>query len=121
MWRETKTASRYLYEGEPLMARYPQLALGVLMLAAGALDGDLSRSRVELELLHTDDVTFEELDPSRPGTVDKAREVIATLAQPWAHDQNYPATPGRPCVTCEALDWCHAGTAYLAEKQKESV
>ncbi|MBT2400396.1 PD-(D/E)XK nuclease family protein [Streptomyces sp. ISL-100] len=119
IWRETKTASRYLYEGEALLKRYPQLALGVLMLAAGVLGGDVARSRVELELLHTDDVTFEELDPSHPRTVDEAREVIAQLAQPWAQDQDYPATPGRHCGGCEALEWCHPGLEHLATTEQE--
>ncbi|SCF85842.1 PD-(D/E)XK nuclease superfamily protein [Streptomyces sp. MnatMP-M17] len=119
IWRETKTASGYLYEGEPLLKRYPQLALGVLMLAAGVLGGDAAHSRVELELLHTDDVTFEELDPSRPGTVDEAREVIAQLAQPWIQDQDYPTTPGRHCGSCEALEWCHPGIEHLATAEQE--
>lgn len=120
IWRETKTASRYLYEGEPLLKLYPQLALGVLMLAAGVLGGDTARSRVELELLHTDDVTFEELDPSHPGTVDEAREVIAQLAQPWARDQDYPTAPGRHCDGCEALEWCRAGIEHLAPTRQDS-
>lgn len=118
IWRETKTASRYLYEGESLLSRYPQLALGVVMLAAGVLGGDVTRSRVELELLHTDDVTFEELDPSRPGTVDEARDVIAQLAQPWVEDQDYSANPGRYCSSCEALEWCHPGIEHLATKKE---
>ncbi|MFF3158536.1 PD-(D/E)XK nuclease family protein [Streptomyces sp. NPDC057910] len=123
IWRETKTASRYLYEGEALMKLYPQLALGVLMLAAHVLGGDVSRSRVELELLHANDVTFEELDPSRPGVVDEAREVIAELARPWAGDQDYPTTPGRHCTSCEALEWCRPGNAHLAatEAAKETA
>ncbi|MGR8007691.1 PD-(D/E)XK nuclease family protein [Streptomyces hypolithicus] len=119
IWRETKTASRYLYEGEPLLRRYPQLALGVLMLAADVLGGDVARSRVELELLHTDDVTFEELDPSRPGIVDEAREVIAGLARPWVRDQDYPIDPGRHCGSCEALEWCRPGIEHLAMAEKE--
>ncbi|MEY2241496.1 PD-(D/E)XK nuclease family protein [Streptomyces sp. BF23-18] len=119
IWRETKTASSYLYEGESLLKRYPQLALGVLMLAADVLGGDVTRSRVELELLHTDDVTFEELDPSRPGTVDEAREVIAQLAQPWARDQDYPTDPGRHCGSCEALEWCDPGIEHLATIEQE--
>lgn len=119
IWRETKTASRYLYEGERLLQSYPQLALGVLMLAAGVLGGEVARSRVELELLHTDDVTFEELDPSRPGTVDEAREVIAQLVLPWARDEDYPTDPGRHCGNCEVLEWCRSGIAHLATTEQE--
>ena len=66
VWREAKTSSSHLYEGNPLLRSYPQLALALVMIAAGALGGELSRSRVEFELLHADDLSFEELDPSRP-------------------------------------------------------
>jgi hypothetical protein len=120
IWRETKTAGRHLYEGKPLMVTYPQLALGVLMLAAGILGGEVPRSRVELELLHTDDLTFEELDPSRPQVVDEAREVIAGLARAWAKDQDYPTNPGRWCGGCEALDWCCPGAEHLDAMRKEA-
>ncbi|MFJ2582896.1 PD-(D/E)XK nuclease family protein [Kitasatospora aureofaciens] len=114
VWWEMKTANSRLYEGEPLMASYPQLAMGVLLLAAGVLGGDIARSRVEFELLHSDDLTFLELDPSRSQVVSEAREVIAALARPWADDQLYPATPGRPCGSCEARNWCRPGSDHLA-------
>ena len=52
IWRETKTTTSYLWEGRPLLQQYPQLALAVLLVASGALGGDLSRSRIELELLY---------------------------------------------------------------------
>ena len=39
VWRETKTSSSALYEREPLLRSYPQLALAVVMIAAGALGG----------------------------------------------------------------------------------
>jgi hypothetical protein len=114
IWRETKTASRTLYEREPLLRSYPQLALAVAMIAAGALGGELSRSRVEFELLHADDLSFEELDPSRPQVVSEAREVLASLARPWAADSLYQAVPGRNCRGCEALAWCEPGRDHLA-------
>jgi hypothetical protein len=113
VWRETKTSISPLYEGKPLLLRYPQLAFGVVMLAAGVLGGDLSRSRVELELLHPDDLSFEELDPSRPQVVSEARNVLADLAAPWAQDSVFQAAPGRFCHNCEALDWCQPGRDHL--------
>lgn len=119
-WRETKTANNRLYEGKALMESYPQLALGVLMLSAGVLGGDIGRSRVELELLHVDDLTFEELDPSRPRVVDEAREVIASLARPWADDRLFPETPGRHCGSCEAQDWCRPGIDHLTATVREA-
>ena len=113
VWRETKTSSRHLYEGEPLLRRYPQLALALVMIATGALGGELSRSRVEFELLHADDLSFEELDPSRPQIVSDAREVLASLARSWAEDSLYQAAPGRHCHGCEALEWCQPGRDHL--------
>jgi len=113
VWRETKTSSSALYEGKPLLRSYPQLALAVVMIAAGVLGGDPSRSRIEFELLHADDLSFEELDPSRPQVVSDAREVLASLARPWAEDSLYQAVPGRHCHDCEALAWCQTGRDHL--------
>ena len=113
VWRETKTSSNRLYEGEPLLRCYPQLALALVMIAAGTLGGELSRSRIEFELLHADDLSLEELDPSRPQVVSDAREVLASLARPWAEDSLYQAAPGRHCHGCEALQWCQPGCDHL--------
>ena len=113
IWRETKTSSSRLYEGKPLLWSFPQLALALVMIAAGALKGELSRSRVEFELLHADDLSFEELDPSRPQVVSDAREVLASLARPWAEDSLFQAAPGRHCGGCEALQWCQPGRDHL--------
>jgi hypothetical protein len=114
VWRETKTSSSSLYEGKPLLVRYPQLAFGVLMLAAGVLGGKLPQSRVELELLQSDDLALEELDPSRPQVISEARDVLADLATPWESDSDFEATPGRYCQSCEALDWCQPGRAHVS-------
>ncbi|GAA3491742.1 PD-(D/E)XK nuclease family protein [Streptomyces cremeus] len=108
-WRETKTSATGLWEGRSLMSAYPQLALGVLLLSAGVLGGELRRSRVEFELLGTGDSTLERLDPGRPAVVEEAREVIAALAQPLLHDTTYAASPGRSCLDCEVRPWCAEG------------
>ncbi|MEU8004231.1 PD-(D/E)XK nuclease family protein [Catellatospora sp. NPDC049111] len=113
VWRETKTSGSGLFEGKPLLAQYPQLALAILMINAGALGGDVSRSRVELELLTADDAVLEELDPSRTRVVDEARSVISDLADPWLKEAAYDPLPGRACQSCEALDWCTPGQQYL--------
>ncbi|WP_433194492.1 PD-(D/E)XK nuclease family protein [Nocardia sp. CA-107356] len=113
VWRETKTATSRLWEGRPLLRSYPQLALAVLLLAAGALSGELRRSRVELELLYPDDGTLEELDPSRSAVVDEARDVIAELADPLLHDDLYNPVPGRHCHGCEARTWCRPGREFV--------
>jgi PD-(D/E)XK nuclease superfamily len=111
--RESKTAAGRFWEGRSLMRGYPQLAFNVLMIAAGVLDGNLKRSRVELELLHGDDTTLEELDPSRPAVVDEAREVIADMAEPFLQDVTFAPAADRHCHTCEARTWCGPGIAYI--------
>jgi hypothetical protein len=112
-WRETKTSIGQLYEGKPLLRQYPQLALAVLVLHAGVLGGDVTRSRVELELLNPDDVTLEELDPSQPRVVREAHDVLEDLLRPWLQDRSFEPAPGRPCADCEVLAWCRPGQAHL--------
>ncbi|MGX1808344.1 PD-(D/E)XK nuclease family protein [Nocardia sp. NPDC055321] len=113
VWRETKTAGGRLWEGRSLLQNYPQLALGVLLLAAGVLGGELRRSRVELEVLYRDDGTLEVLDPSRSAVVDEARDVIAGLADPLLRDDSYNPVPGRHCHDCEARPWCRTGREFI--------
>lgn len=115
VWRETKTEAKPLWEGTPLMTRYPQLALGVLLLASGAKGADPSRSRVELEVLHAFDATLEQLDPGLPPVVDEARAVIAELARPLLNDTEYAPRTGHHCLGCEARPWCVPGTAFAAD------
>lgn len=111
VWRETKTAGARLWEGRPLLESHPQLALAVLMMAAGVLGGDRRRSRIELELLYENGAACEVVDPFDEPTLAEARAVVTRLAGPWADDETYPAAPGRPCAGCEALAWCEAGRA----------
>lgn len=120
VWRETKSEAKPLWEGEPLMSRYPQLALGVLLLAAGAKGADPRRSWVELEVLHGSDVALEKLDPGRTSVVDEAREVVASLAEPLLHDTEYAPRTGYHCLGCEARPWCEPGTDYVARRADAS-
>ncbi|WP_245738166.1 PD-(D/E)XK nuclease family protein [Streptomyces sparsogenes] len=117
IWRETKTSSRPLFEGHSLMRAYPQLALGVLLFSAGALDTDPRRSWIEFEFLCEDRAScrLERIDPSRPENVAEAREVIAGLAQPLLDDTSYEPRTGRHCHSCQARTWCKPGTAYVAD------
>lgn len=117
VWRETKTSSGPLWEGRSLLRSYPQLALGVLLLSAGALDADPRRSWVEFELLRAERGTsrLERIDPAQPHVVDEAREVISELAQPLLSDTSYEPRTGRHCHTCQARTWCGPGTAYVAD------
>ncbi|MER7672881.1 PD-(D/E)XK nuclease family protein [Kitasatospora sp. NPDC096128] len=114
VWRETKTAASRPWEGRPLLEAFPQLALAVLMMAAGVPGGDPRRCRIELELLYQDGSACEELHPHDPETVDEARRVISALAGPWASDETFTTAPGRGCTGCEALRWCGPGLDHTA-------
>jgi len=116
VWHETKTASQPLRGDVPLMRAYPQLALGVLMLAAGTTGADPRRSWVEFELLHPTDAAWERLDPGHGPVVDEARDVIASLAEPLLHDTTYAPRPGRECHGCAVRKWCVEGEAHVARR-----
>ncbi|WP_340556982.1 PD-(D/E)XK nuclease family protein [Streptomyces sp. GSL17-111] len=116
VWRETKTSSSELWEGESLLRSYPQLALAVLLLNAGALGADPRRSWVEFELLHRGEATLERIDPSRPDVVAEAEGVIAGLAGPLLEDTTFPSLTGRHCHHCDARPWCGPGTAFVTER-----
>lgn len=120
VWRETKTSTKRLWERDELMRTYPQLALGVLLLAAGAMGADPRRSWVELELLHEDDSTFERLDCGRTEVVEEARGIVAGLAQPLLDDTTYEPRTGRHCHSCRAMPWCATGSSYVSESDSAS-
>jgi hypothetical protein len=109
IWHETKTASRRPYEGRELLETHPQLALAVLLMAAGVPGGDSRRSLIELELLYENNSGREEIDPGDPDTVDMARQIIAALVGPWALDETYAPRPDRHCHGCEMLRYCTPG------------
>ncbi|MBX9386929.1 PD-(D/E)XK nuclease family protein [Streptomonospora nanhaiensis] len=113
IWRETKTAARRRGTSS-LLQTYPQLALGVLLLANGVLGGESARSRVELEILHPDGAVLEEIDPSLPEVVDDAHAAVSGLVARWHADVHLPAVPGKACGSCEAAPWCAPGQAHLA-------
>ncbi|WP_073948842.1 PD-(D/E)XK nuclease family protein [Streptomyces kebangsaanensis] len=114
--RETKTAAYRFGERRRLVERFPQLALGVLLLASGVLGGDPRRSRVELEVLRPDGARLEELDPCDGLTLDQSRQVITELAGGWAADETYAAEPAPDfdCSDCEVARWCSVGRSRRA-------
>ncbi|WP_229890428.1 PD-(D/E)XK nuclease family protein [Streptomyces mashuensis] len=113
-WRETKTSISRLRQHIPLLRQYPQLAMGVLLLNAGALGADPRRSWVEFELLGDGRSVLERIDPSIPEVAEEARTVITRLAQPLLEDTAYEPQPGRHCSGCRARRWCTVGTAHVA-------
>ncbi|MGA5757786.1 PD-(D/E)XK nuclease family protein [Nonomuraea bangladeshensis] len=108
VWRETKTASRRTWEGRSLLGEFPQLALAVLLMAAGVPGGDPRRSRIELEILRENGSACEEIDPFDQAIHNEAREIVAGLAAGWASDETYSPAPGDHCADCEVRRWCAA-------------
>ncbi|GDY46576.1 hypothetical protein SANT12839_074580 [Streptomyces antimycoticus] len=122
-WRETKTATRPIWERRSLLRSYPQLALAVLLLHAGALGNDPRRSWVELEHLREGhgESRLERIDPGRAENVEEARAVITELAQPLLADTTYEPRAGRHCHGCQARTWCRPGTVYVTDHPRPDV
>ena len=106
IWHETKTTEKDAWYHDDMLDEFPQLALGMLILARGLLGGDPAGSRVELETLREKIADPDLDDPTNPARVAKAQEVIRTMAQPWREDQLFPASPGPVCRTCPVSRWC---------------
>ncbi|WP_243869734.1 PD-(D/E)XK nuclease family protein [Streptomyces liangshanensis] len=106
VWRETKTTATTPWAGRPLLERYPQLALAVMLLARGDLGGEPRRARVELEVLRPDGADLEIIDPFAPATRASAGRIITALVAGWSGDDHYAPTPGRACRRCEVAQWC---------------
>ncbi len=114
VWRETKTSGHRVRRDRPLLRQFPQLALAVLILSAGAAKRTAVAPRIELEHLRSDGCALEELDPGAPAVMAEAREVIGELVGPLLRDTACAPSPGRDCAECEVRRWCTAGAEYLA-------
>lgn len=107
IWREVKTTKYIRGRGKlDILEQYPQAALALLLLAEGALGGDPSGSRVELEILRPSGPDLELIDPNDPARVATARDVIHGLARKWHSDGEFRPAPGPECATCEVARWC---------------
>lgn len=102
--REVKTAER-ADEGDPL-ARYPQLSLGLLLLAHDVLGDGSASGRVELERLTPAGPAVERFHPTNTDHVEKARQVVHDLAAGWHADTAARAQPGPECRRCAVARWC---------------
>jgi PD-(D/E)XK nuclease superfamily len=102
--RETKT-SRATSEGS-LLQRFPQAALGVMLLGAGIPGGSAEHNRVELERLTPAGPLLDVLDPSDPDLFAEARCVIRDMVARWREDDSAVAAPGPDCRTCDSSRWC---------------
>lgn len=115
VWREVKTSAREHRGGMDLLSTYPQLALGVLVLARGELGGSRTRSRVELEVLRPSGVDMEVVDPFTPRVRQNAEAVIRDMVHGWRSDDLFVAQPtARQCARCEVASWCRAKDGAVA-------
>ena len=111
--RETKTLSP---RGVPrdrtdLLARYPQVAAAVCLLADGYRPDSQPvelPGRVELELLGPDDAMVVPFDAADPATVLVARRALAERVDSWLFDTDFPIGEHPPCSSCEVARWCEA-------------
>ncbi|WP_169775384.1 PD-(D/E)XK nuclease family protein [Streptomonospora alba] len=108
VWRETKTRRSGATSRRELFRRYPQLALGLLILHGGHLGEQTEGARVELEVLYPDrlpDLIF--LHADDPIDVEAAKEVLYSLTRSWHGDTSYPAHPHEDaCRRCPVSHWC---------------
>lgn len=107
IWRETKSTEKEHWYHDDLLEEFPQLALGLLILSRGLLDGDLAGSRVELEVLRPGRAETYAEDPADPERVAKAAQVIVAMAEPWHADRLYPTKASEwVCQRCPVSLWC---------------
>jgi hypothetical protein len=102
--RETKTTT-HADEGD-LLARYPQMALGVVLLGEGIPGGSRDCNRVELERLTPSGPLLEIFDPADPDQNAAARRVVHQIAADWHADTCAVPDPGKSCWTCGVSRWC---------------
>ncbi|MFD4396690.1 PD-(D/E)XK nuclease family protein [Kitasatospora sp. NPDC058478] len=108
VYREIKTDARFRRPSESdLLRDVPQLALAILLMERD--QGDLTTSRVELELLGPDRARLVIVDPSDPLRRAEARQVIHDLAAGWHTDTTALPRPGRYCRYCDMAEWCQPG------------
>ncbi|MFI0774661.1 PD-(D/E)XK nuclease family protein [Streptomyces sp. NPDC021212] len=106
VWRELKTTRKRRWHHDDLLEEFPQLALAVTLLAQGALGGDASGSRVEVEVLKPETSEPFVIDPADPERLAKAFAVLRRYAGPWREDEVHEARPGPHCRWCPVSRWC---------------
>lgn len=119
--RETKTLSpRGLPEDRTeLLARYPQVAASVCLLADGFIpDGEHAETPgiVQLELLGPDEGAVVEYDASDPIVVLVARTALADRVDAWLFDDEHPIGTNPPCRSCPVFDWCEISPVSAIEE-----
>lgn len=124
--RETKTLSpRNLpADRHDLLARYPQVAAAICLLADGYRPDTQPAhepGRVELELLGPESAAVLTYDASDPATVLVARTELADRVDAWLFDAEHPIGERPPCTTCEVSRWCGQQPAGALEAATEGM
>jgi hypothetical protein len=106
VWRETKTvhAARPL-EAETVLQVYPQIALGLCLLA-DTTQPETAPGLVELEILAPDGGTLFSFDAGDADLVARARATLTELAGDWHEDRHFDPRPGPACAHCPVSRWC---------------
>jgi hypothetical protein len=109
--RETKTVSpRFVAPDAPaLLDQFPQVALGVCLMADGhpAFDSVPPGPRtVELEVLGAAGHRLARFDATDPTTVLAARTALADRVDRWLHDTTHLPGTRPPCQTCPVARFC---------------
>jgi CRISPR/Cas system-associated exonuclease Cas4 (RecB family) len=112
VWREVKTARSDRRRPADLLVEYPQLALGIVLVARGAFG--LGRGRVELEVLRPGGADLMTFDPFTDGVRKRAEQVLTDHVRVWRADERFAATPGDGCRRCEVSRWCSAKAGATA-------
>ncbi|QIZ37046.1 PD-(D/E)XK nuclease family protein [Saccharopolyspora sp. ASAGF58] len=105
VWRELKSTQKATRFFTDPLRQFPQLALGVVILSAGAL-GPGGAGRVELEILRPTGAEIVLIDARDDERVDTARTVLRELAAPWRADRTFEARPSNNCQWCPVSRWC---------------
>ncbi len=112
VWREVKTAGRDRRRPADLLVTYPQLALGIVLVARGAFG--LERGRVELEVLRPGGADLMTFDPFTDSVRKRAEQVLLDHVRAWRADERFAAVPGDQCRRCEVSRWCSASMGAAA-------
>ncbi len=118
VWRELKTTRKPRRHLLDPLEEFPQLALGVAMLAAGVL-GPSGAGRVELEILRPSGAEIVLIDPNDPERVTTARRVLREWAGPWRADSSFEARPSQNCRWCPVSRWCPSYPGHHPEQKDD--
>jgi hypothetical protein len=133
VWRETKTTAVAPVDDELLLLeQFPQLALGLVLVASGVVptqaDGLVEVAGlgdtdvvvpgvVELEVLTPTGGRLVSYSTTDAATLLRARVLLSSRVDPWLRDTAFEAQPGQQCGWCPVQEWCRPDLASSAARQ----